>query len=283
MQVLPESSFVFKSLLSSLKDAKLIVFSGLPGVGKSLYVNSFYNLAKEDDVPIDVIQWDMARKAFETEYIQSFFPMGDGTVHNGLKLAAGRWLMGYLKEWVLENRDNERRLMIEAPLVGHRFVELIHLNENEDLESFLKSEKTHFLIPIPTKEVRHKIEEKRAQQVSDDAKVWIGAKPSVMLMLWKMICGIANEFGQNIDMAGQPEYDHEIYKFVFGQILKNRHYKPLVIDEIFQTNEQNETELHSIKSEVASKEDAEKIVKQIIEQYDDQTIDEIVGSWYKIN
>lgn len=279
--MIPESSKVYKVLSEITSEAKVIVFSGLPGVGKSLYVNSVKTIISKAALPYDIIQWDVARKAFETEYISKYFPLGDGTVHNGLKIIAGQWLMLTLKAWLQENSNTNKKLIIEAPFVGHRFVELAHVDREYDLEDFLSSNAIQFVVPIPTKELRKKIEEERARQVKEDARVWSGAKPSVMLMLWKMTCEIANEMGKSIDVSGQPEYDHEVYKFVYGEILKHRHFIPLIVDEIFEMGAQDESVLHDQDSLVASTAFADELAKDIIESKSEQAIDEIVSNWYK--
>jgi len=280
LSAIPITSHVYKTLDALAEECKIVVFSGLPGVGKSLYVKAFQSLAKNKDKDLSLIQWDVARKAFETEKILSKFPMGDGTVHNGLKLIAGKWLLDEVELWIESHHDDDQLLLIEAPLVGHRFIELVQENSSEELEDYLRCEEVQIVMPIPTIEVRSLIEEARRQQLSDDAKVWSGAKPSVMLMLWKMTCGIANEFGRSIDMDGQPPYDPEIYEFVFSEILKHRNFVPLLIDEVFTLPEMDESELHDSESLKANEETAIYYADLISELYDDNTIDEIVAKWY---
>ena len=104
--IIPTSSPVFGQLDKIAATQQVVIFSGLPGVGKSLYVREFKLIAKSYERPVDVIQWDVARKAFETEYILEHFPMGEGTVHNGLKLIAGKWLMDELSLWVDAHWDS---------------------------------------------------------------------------------------------------------------------------------------------------------------------------------
>ncbi|MBT8231998.1 MAG: hypothetical protein HKO66_14320 [Saprospiraceae bacterium] len=278
--IIPQTSPVFQELSEIAKSSKIVVFSGLPGVGKSLYIQEFTKIVHQQDKALDIIQWDVARKSFETQHIQKRFPMGDGTVHNGLKLIAGKWLMDVVKAWVINNIDNDKILLIEAPLVGHRFVELIHKSDDKELETFLSSELTQIIMPIPTKKVRTKIEEERARQVKEDAKVWSGAKPSVMLMLWKMTCGIANEFGMDIDMSGQPSYSPGIYEYVFSEILKHRHFVPLIIDEVFEVPEQDEDALHISDSLKANDEQANYYADLIDSEYGDEEINSIVEKWY---
>ena len=279
-QIIPESSEIFQSLLEIAKTRKVVIFSGLPGVGKSLYIQEFQKIIKGLEKKIDVIQWDVARKSFESEEIAKHFPMGEGTVHDGVKIMSGLWLIDVLKNWIESNESNDKVLLIEAPLVGHRFVELVHKNGDQMVEDFLASEKSIVVMPIPTKEVREKIELERKRQVSEDAKVWSGAKPSVMLMLWKMTCGIANKFGMDIDMSGQPPYSPGIYEYVFAEILKHRHFEPLIIDEIFQVPEQDESELHSLESLKADQKEALLYAERVKENYTDKQIDDIVQRWY---
>ena len=278
--IIPQTSEIYKELQEIANNNKLVVFSGLPGVGKSLYIQEFQKIVREQGKEIDVIQWDVARKSFESDEIAKHFPMGNGTVHDGVKIMSGLWLIDTLEEWILKDNDNDRILLIEAPLVGHRFVELIHPSENETIEAFLSSEKTVVVMPIPTKQVRRKIEEERERQVSEDAKVWSGAKPSVMLMLWKMTCGIANEFGMDINMEGQPPYSPGIYEYVFAEILKHRNFEPLIIDEIFEVPDQEESELHSNFGLKADNETAEKYAQLVKENYSDERIETIVSKWY---
>lgn len=278
---IPTSSQIFKQLEKVATDSNIVVFSGLPGVGKSLYIREFQLIAKSLDRPVDVIQWDTARKAFETAYIQEHYPMGAGTVHNGLKIIAGSWLLDEVKLWTEEHWDSDRILLIEAPLVGHRFVELVKKHDEEELEGLLSSDKTTVVVPIPSTEIRKKIEAERARQVKEEAKVWLGAKPSVMLMLWKMTCEIANEFGRDIDLSGQPPYDPEVYEFVYATILKYRNFHPLVIEEVFEVPSEGEEKLHDEDSIKADSETANHYGRLVIENYSIESIDAITDDWYR--
>jgi len=280
LKAIPQESAVFQTLDELVDEVRIAIFSGLPGVGKSLYINAFQALAEQKGKKVSVIQWDVARKAFETESISQFFPMGDGVVHNGLKLAAGKWLMDELALWIEEHEDDEEILLIEAPLVGNRFIELVKVQTDAILESFLSHPGVQVIMPIPSKEVRTKIEEERKRQVSEDAKVWSGAKPSVMLMLWKMTCGIANEFGKSIDMSGQPDYDPEVYEFVFSEILKHRYFLPLIIDEVFTIPEMDESELHDSEALTADEETANYYAEMIKNNYTEEEMNSITEKWY---
>lgn len=281
--IIPEYSPVYQTLKNVSIATKVVVFSGLPGVGKSLYINQFKNIALAEGRTVTVIQWDVARKAFETPMIFERFPMGDGVVHHGVKLSVGAWLLDTIKKWLATHSQQDHLLLIEAPFVGHRFIELAKIQSDEALETFFKSTDVRFIVPIPSQKVRAKIEADRAAQISDDAKVWTGAKPAIMLMLWKMICGIANEFGRNIPMDSQPPYDPEVYEFVFEKVLQHRHFVPLHIDKIFELNIEDEKELHNTGSLVADADTANYFAQIIMEKYPtDKTIYEVVKAWYLV-
>jgi len=278
--MIPKDSTVYKKLEEVAENSECVAFSGLPGVGKSLYVNQFYKIAKDQGRQVTVIQWDIARKSFETPEISARYPMKDGMIHNGVKLSVGLWLLNTVKSW-LQTRTNKSLLLIEAPLVGHRFVELAKVQDDSELESFLSSSCFKIIMPIPSKKVREKIEEDRKAQVDENAITWKGAKPSVMLLLWKMTCGIANEFGKAIPMEGQPPYDPETYEFVFNNILKHRHFVPLVIDEVFKIHIEDEDELHNLDSLAATSSEADEYADQLEKVYSDpEEINMIVDCWY---
>ena len=279
--IIPESSPVHKQFIDVINNSKLVIFSGLPGVGKSLYIREFCRIAGAHNKHIKLIQWDVARKAFETDYIMSHYPMGEGTVHNGLKIIAGRWLMRYVKSFIKSSPGDDEILLIEAPLVGNRFSELVHPNADAEVEQFLSSEMTSVVVPIPTSRVRNLIEAERARQVSEDAKVWSGAKPSVMLMLWKDTCAIANSMGMDIDLNEQPPYSEGIYEFVYSEILKHRNFEALIIDEVFEVPEMDESFLHSEDSIKADSATADLIAKEVVESMNNEEIDEIVEKWFQ--
>ena len=101
--------------------------------------------------------------------------MGKGVVHNGVKLSVGKWLTDTVKNWLLSATSDKEILLIEAPLVGHRFIELASLQKDLLLEDFFSSDAFQIIAPIPSKKVRAKIEADRKAQISEDAKVWTGA------------------------------------------------------------------------------------------------------------
>ncbi|MEM8908370.1 MAG: hypothetical protein AAGD05_11035, partial [Bacteroidota bacterium] len=210
MNFLPSNSLIYQQLDALAQSGKGVVFSGLPGFGKSLYVQQFRKLADQYQRPVDLIQWDVARKAFESITLLQQFPMDAGTIHPVIRLAVGQWLLDFLTSWFPQNETTNRLLLIEAPLVGNRFVELVQTQSNSRLDNYLRSKQVQFVLPIPSVQIRHRIEQARAKDVQETATTWSGAKPSVMLQLYKMICEIAQQWGMDIDWQQQPEYDPQI-------------------------------------------------------------------------
>lgn len=278
MAIIPTSSPIYHQLHNLASSADMVVFSGLPGTGKSLYINEFYHMCQSLSRKLTVIQWDIARKAFETEKIMKLYPMKDSMVHDAVKLMGGVFLLKQIKKWYAEKNDNDL-LLIEAPLVGGRFIELVALQEDPNMELILSNAKTQIVMPIPSKIVREKIEAERAKQVDEDSKVWIGAKPSVMKLLWKHVCEIAQEFGKEI--GADISYDPQIIEYVFKKVAKHRNFVPLYINELFDVPPQAETGLHNLSSLKASDEEANQICDIIAHQY--SSIDEMkqeTNSWY---
>lgn len=270
-----------KQLVQLVNSSSILVVSGLPGVGKSLYVNHLIHIAKHKGKNVTVIQWDIARKAFESDEIANWFPMGEGVVHNGVKLSVGLWLMDVVTEWIKSHDAKLDFLLIEAPLVGHRFIELMNVQEDEQIESFLSSECMKVVVPIPSKKLRDKIEADRRIQVDENAVTWMGAKHSVMLLIWKDVCEIANLLGLKIDTNHQPPYDPQTYEFVFEKVLRHRYFVPLHIDEVFDVEIQNEKDLHATGSLQANSILASTYAKQVLQSYPNaKEMDAQVENWF---
>ena len=65
--IIPEHSTIYSICQKLVKDAKVIILTGLPGVGKSLYVQQLALMAQQSGRQVHLLQWDVARDAFETD------------------------------------------------------------------------------------------------------------------------------------------------------------------------------------------------------------------------
>jgi hypothetical protein len=257
-----KNSQLYNTLYQTACSAKIVMFSGLPGVGKSLYINQFHQIAQQQGRSLTVIQWDIARKGFETPEISAFYPLGDGLAHPGVLVAAGAWLMETVQEWILTHSDSKNLLLIEAPLIGNRFVELVKKGQNEALEDFLQSDQFQVLVPLP---------------------VWTGAKRPVLLALWRMMCRIAHELGKNVVLTEeQPPYDPAIYSYVFERVLKYRHHTFLHLDTIYAVSPTTTDTFHQLPSLVPNPQDAYRHALQVRQQYPtDEALTDFVKNWFK--
>jgi len=245
MKLIPTDSNVYQQIEALADQAKVVVFVGLPGTGKSLYINQYYAIARAKNKAVDIIQWDVARKSFETAKLKTIFPIKNGQTHAGTRLSAGLWLVDYIKFWQLQNENKKDKiLLIEAPLVGNRFSELAHLQSEPLLESFLSSGQVQFLLPIPSLAVRKKIEADRESQVPESAVSWSGAKLSVMHQLWLDTLDIARK--KQLIETKNNAYCPALYSKIYNKILRHRNVTMLEVNEIFDMKIQNEASLHGL-------------------------------------
>ena len=96
-----------------------------------------------------------------------------------------------------------------------------------------------------------------------------------------MVYNIAIEFGAELEVNDEPEYDPEVVEFVFSKVCKHRHFVPLHVEEVFEVPEQSEEALHSLKSEMPSGEEVHNYFNFVKERFEsDEQIDQYVNSWY---
>ncbi len=281
MFLIPKEDPLSIHLTDLAQKVKIVVFIGLPGTGKSLLINQFYQLTKAQGREPQIIQWDVARKEFETEKNRNLFPTKSGQVHPVVRLSAGYWLLDYLKQWSQKNFEIlQKVLLVEAPLVGNRFSELIHLQSDQELEQYLSSKKVQFVLPVPSLKVRDKIEDDRALQVSETAKTWSGAKPSVMRQLWLDTLNIAKTL--DITTFQGEKYDPQVYAKTYQLLSHRRNLRILPIDRVYPINIENESTLHSLKNEIPSAAEVDLLIQKTTYKYptDKDTI-EAVQNWYK--
>ena len=122
--ILPKKGEIYSILNTAALEAKVVCFTGLPGVGKSLYVQQFAYLALQANRRISILQWDGARLGFETDEVLKVYPEIDGVTHAGIRKSCGLWSRKAVKDWYDLHKDDSEVLILEAPLVGNRLVEL---------------------------------------------------------------------------------------------------------------------------------------------------------------
>lgn len=227
--VLPAGWPVRTRLETLARTRKVLFLAGLPGVGKSLLVQQLVRMAARAGRRVSLLQWDVARAAFETPEILARYPEIDGFTHAALKLAVGLWARDAVAAWHRANPGPEALLVAESALIGSRLIELAR--PADDLaEPLLAGPDTTFLIPVPTVEVRALIERARETTIRAPRHAREGndAPPNVLRALWREVW---RESGGR-DTIDDPPYDPDAYAAVFRRWLGARRTETLSIDRV---------------------------------------------------
>jgi succinate-semialdehyde dehydrogenase/glutarate-semialdehyde dehydrogenase len=284
--IIPTHTKLYQLLDEQAAKAKIVCFTGLPGVGKSLFVQQFSYLASSKKRPVTALQWDLTRQHFETPEILLKFPEIDGVTHAGIRKACGWWSRKAISDWYEQHATDDELLIIEAPLVGNRLIELVMYMEDE-AEAILSSDAVQFILPVPTEEVRQLIVSRRVETFVEPGHEYekTDAQPHVMLSLYKELCKIASKIGIHAPMGEIPEYSADVYEAVYKALLKHRHAIPLKIDIIFNTQGQSvyESELEDIKQLFPTPAETSKFVQLVEKKFATQdALAASVEKWYVI-
>jgi hypothetical protein len=235
--IIPRYTNVFKTLDRLASEAKVVSFSGLPAVGKSLYIQQFSYLALSKGRYITTLQWDLARHAFETAELLSLYPESDGITHPCIRKACGLWARKAVYEWSLQNGDARSLLIVEAPLIGNRLVELA-MPLDDEAEAFMKSQAVQFTVPVPATDVRSVIEARRKKTSYEPRheQEKADANPFVVAVLLRELNEVAVRLGYP-DAALRHEYNPLLYEFVYHEVLKHRNINVLHIDFMIDATE----------------------------------------------
>lgn len=228
--IIPKESTVHQTLDKLASKARVVCFSGLPAVGKSLYTQQFSYMALSKGREITTLQWDRARQAFETSPILSKYPEMDGITHPCIRKACGLWARKAVYEWNTRNIDPRALLIIEAPLIGNRLVELA-VPARDECEDFLRGQDVQFVLPVPTAEIRAAIEARRRETSVDPRheQEKADANPFVVAILLKEL----SEVGVRLGYLGSSEwhlYNPSLYEYVYSAVLKYRNLNILKVD-----------------------------------------------------
>ncbi len=227
---------LYAALAELARHARLVFFAGLPGTGKSLMIQQLAHLAHALGRTISLLQWDVARPAFEASESGRRYPQVQGVTHGLIRLAVGRWARDRMVQWYEQHPGSQHLLIGETPLVGHRLIELAR-PANAGAESVLMLESSRFVVPIPSREVRRHLEaerERRAQHPVHQREKE-DAPPDVLRELWQELVFVARA----LDLAPLPSrsdgdvpYDPLIYERVYTHILRHRRTQVLPLDVV---------------------------------------------------
>ncbi len=237
--VSPAAPRLHAALRELAATGRLVFLAGLPGTGKSLLIHQLAHLAHDIGRRVHLLQWDVARPVFEASGPGRRYPLDRGVTHGMIRLAVGRWAREALVRWDRDHPDPEHLLVGETPFVGHRLVELAR-PADDAAEVLLSAGGTHFVIAVPSREVRRHLEaerERRAARPLHDREAE-DAPPPVLRDLWHQLLSVARALGI-LDGPAASEvdrpYDPDVYRQVYARLLSRRHARVLSVDTVLPT------------------------------------------------
>jgi hypothetical protein len=282
--ILPLDSTLYQALSQLIHSQRLVVFVGLPGVGKSLLTQQLALMADQAGRHVHLLQWDVARQPFAADqYVLASYPEVDGVTHAAIRKALGLWVRAAIWRWHGQHADRANMLIAEVPLVGNRLIELAQQHDDE-IEPLLSDSATRFVILIPSRELRRAIEGKReASSDSKHSQSSTDAIPQVLRAAWREVRQVAQELKIAGPAAGdRAEYDPEIYQGVYTMLLKHRHTQPLPVSIHLPTEGSSPHHIPIQHSRLAP--DADEVRSSIAraeQLYPDMlALERAVNSWY---
>ncbi|MEM7113987.1 MAG: hypothetical protein AAF614_16250 [Chloroflexota bacterium] len=282
--IIPQNSHLYQTFEEAAHKQRIVLFAGLPGVGKSLFVQQMALMAHEMGRAVQLLQWDVARMAFETDAILAKYPEIDGLTQPIIRKAVGMWARQGVWQWHQAHPEKNHILVGEVPLVGNRLIELVQ-KQDDEVEPLLRSEQTQFFLPVPSREIRAIIEAARAKSIANPQheKEVKDAPPNVLQLNWLE----ANELAYQLGLLNEPPvsgmaYDPEVYTAVYRYLLQHRQHQVLSITETLKSG-RSVYDLEVAVSDIqASPQEASRIMEHL---ETDLTLEEIahaVAQWHII-
>ena len=235
MLVLASESPLRAALAALAAAARIVVVTGLPGTGKSLLIHQLAQLAHAAGRSVSLLQWDVARPVVEESPAARAYPAKDGVTHGMVRVAVGRWARGAIAAWDA-GRPSDALLIVEAPLVGHRLVELARPTADA-AEAVLGGSRTRFIVPVPSRALRAHLEAERGRRAlaPRHPREREDAPPDVLRDLWRQLARLAAALGLAAALppgSEDPPYDPATYAAVYGEVLRRRHVEVLAMDAV---------------------------------------------------
>ena len=236
MLIVAEDSPIHRALRRLASERRMVFFVGLPGMGKSLMIHQLAHLAARTGRQVHLLQWDVARPVFEASDAAKRYPMVDGVTHGVIRKAVSLWSRHAVAEWDRAHAGPEHVLIGEAPLVGHRFIDLVR-PAIDDAEPLLAAESCSFVIPVPSRQVRRFLEDERARRAARPAheREREDAPPALLHELWRALVGVARELGvAGAASAASDDLPYEplVYQRVYELVLKHRRVDVIQVDTV---------------------------------------------------
>lgn len=214
----------FAELEGELVAARCVVVVGLPGMGKSFWVRRMAAAAAAGGRPVHLLQWDIARLAWDTPEILERFPEVNGITHAAIRGALGMWVRGALARWFQSHAAGRDLLIVEAPVIGGRFSELAK-RADDPAETHLVDPRTLCVIVAPTTQLQGELRRRRAEEslTRADALERHNASLAVLDVQLAAVEHVAQLWGHTPSAPGT--YDPELYVLVMREVLRHRHVR----------------------------------------------------------
>lgn len=281
--VIPRDSAIYRVMRSMAGQQRMVFFAGLPGVGKSLLLQQLALMAGEIGRTVHLLQWDVTRIPFETPEILARFPETDGITHAAVRKGVGWWARRGVWQWHLQHPGHRHILIGELPLIGNRLIELVQPHV-DDVESILSGEGARFVVPVPTLEVRRKIESNRERSFTNPQheREAADAPPHVLRALWDELYQVAGRLGLFDKQANNSAgYDPLAYRDVYAYLLRHRHFEILSSDMIMPARGSAYDFIIEGSELVAAPTEAAWVMSAIEEGSSLEEIEREVESWYR--
>lgn len=261
---------------------RMVFFTGLPGVGKSLFIRELALAAHSAGRTVHLLQWDVARPAFVSPAINACYPERDGVTHAMIRKAVGRWARGAVLRWDREH-DAAHILIGEVPIIGSRLLDLAQV-QPDDAEPLLAGRDALFVTPVPSIAVRAVIENARSRTFTNPAhpRETGDAPPNVLQMIWQEVHAIAVTIGAAMPaIDGRTPFDPQAYAAVYRQLLRHRRALTLWVNAPLEPRK-SVYDLEVATSElVATADEANAIVAQLEREYSAHEIEQDVSNWFE--
>ena len=277
--ILSPDSTIYHTFSDLITDADLVFFAGLPGVGKSLLLQQMALMALDAGRPVHLLQWDVARQAFETPK----YPLKNGATNPMVIKATGIWLRDALVKWDTKERGKCAMLIGEVPLIGGRFMEIVR-PAADGAEALLRDARTQFVIPVPSTAVRALIEAKRERSIAvpQHENEVHDAPPDLLRALWLDMRRVAEQLGLADETAADQSYDPEIYAAAYRHLLQHRHARVLPMDRALQPSASVYDYTERLPNLRATPSEAEVIIARLEAEHSLDEIAAAAGRWYEL-
>ncbi len=280
--ILRTGSALLEELSRAARDDRCVFFAGLPCVGKTLLVQQLALLAHSIGRRVHLLQWDVARLAFETPALLSRYPEVDGVTHAVLRKAVGVWVRDAVQRWDLSYADASDLLIGETPLIGNRLIELVRI-QDDAAERVLHSARTVFLVPAPSQRVRAAIEQARAREMERPAHAREVANAPLGLVQaqWNHVLEAASLLGI-APWEPPTKYEPGLYAAVYTRLLSQRRHRVLFIDDVLVPRGSAYALEIPISSELRPGVDDVKEAMAVVENWPPERVAADVERWYAL-